>query len=347
MEKCKVSVIGRFGFGKNLLNGQTIKTKILLSALEEALPGERFHLVDSYGGAKVLLRLPFQCFRAAMKSKNVIILPANKGIRVIAPILVTVNRLFRRKLHYVVIGGWLNELLKGKPILTWCLKRFDGIYVETSSMKKKLEAEGFRNVIHMPNFKKLPIGMLPAPESGRDSVCRLCTFSRVMKEKGIGAAAEAVKTVNARQNSTEYHLDIYGQVEPGQTEWFESLRQTFPHTVRYCGEVAYDSSVETLRGYDALLFPTEFYTEGIPGTIIDAYAAGVPVIGAMWENYADILDEETGIGYSFGDPEGLEKILLALAEDRSPLEKRRPACLRRAADFTPEAVMPLLVSRLA
>mgnify|MGYP002519543662 CR=1 FL=1 len=32
------------------------------------------------------------------------------------------------------------------------------------------------------------------------------------------------------------------------------------------------------------------YTEGVPGTIIDAYAAGLPIISAKWLNYGDILD---------------------------------------------------------
>jgi hypothetical protein len=56
-----------------------------------------------------------------------------------------------------------------------------------------------------------------------------------------------------------------------------------------------------LKDYFALLFPTHFYTEGIPGTVIDAYAAGIPVISAKWESYSDVIDEGvTGIGYKDG-----------------------------------------------
>ena len=62
-----------------------------------------------------------------------------------------------RKLHYVVIGGWLPEFLKNKRLLAKRLKHFDGIYVETNTMKKALIEQEFENVIVMPNCKKLHI----------------------------------------------------------------------------------------------------------------------------------------------------------------------------------------------
>ena len=58
-----------------------------------------------------------------------------------------------------------------------------------------------------------------------------------------------------------------------------------------------------------MLFPTHFYTEGIPGTIIDAYASGVPVISAKWESFEDLVNDKVGYGYSFGNNSELVKIL--------------------------------------
>lgn len=34
------------------------------------------------------------------------------------------------------------------------------------------------------------------------------------------------------------------------------------------------------------------YTEGIPGTLIDAYCAGVPVVSALWLNYVGVFEDE-------------------------------------------------------
>ena len=94
------------------------------------------------------------------------------------------------------------------------------------------------------------------------------------------------------------------------------------------------------------MFPTRFYTEGIPGTIIDAYAAGVPVIASMWENYSDIVNEKTGIGYRFDDSEGLRSVLMCLCEDPSVLENMKDACLQKAQEYMPENVIPILLSRM-
>ena len=346
MMKYKVGVIGRFGFGKTLLNGQVIKTKSIVSALADALGEENILQVDTYGGIKALLRLPFQCFGAAMQCENLVIMPAHKGIQIIAPLLAVMNLFFRRKLHYVVIGGWLNEMINGKPFLTWCLKRFHWIYPECTSMKQKLEAAGFANVVQMPNFKRIPVLRESELPVGGAHPLRLCIFSRVMREKGVDIAVAAVRAINQQMNRKVFCLDIYGQVDEHQIQWFSDLQAEFPEYIRYGGEIASDQSVPVLMHYDALLFPTKFYTEGIPGTIIDAYAAGVPVIASMWENYSDIISHETGIGYRFDDSLGLQSVLMSLCEDASVLGGMRHACLRRARDFMPEHVIPILLDRL-
>ena len=55
-----VSVLGHFGEGKNLLNGQTVKTKIITEELQNRLGQEQVLKIDTHGGAKILLKAPFQ-----------------------------------------------------------------------------------------------------------------------------------------------------------------------------------------------------------------------------------------------------------------------------------------------
>lgn len=332
-----VSVIGHFAFGKTCLDGQTVKTRVITEALQNQLGKEQVLKIDTHGGAKTLLKAPFQVLHALKKSANVLIFPAQNGLRVYAPLLSFFNRFFGRKLHYVVIGGWLPAFLKGRKHLSGCLKRFDGIYAETDTMKTALEAQGFDKVFVMPNCKKLTVlseSELVYPDG---APYRLCTFSRVMKEKGIGTAVDVIKRVNGRLGYTAYSLDIYGQVDPAQTQWFSDLKENFPDYVHDCGCVDANKSVEVLRNYFALLFPTHFYTEGIPGTVIDAYAAGIPVISARWESFSDVVEDgKTGIGYDFEDEKQLEKILIAAAEDPKKLLDMKENCLCKASDYIPE-----------
>ena len=87
-----------------------------------------------------------------------------------------------------------------------------------------------------------------------------------------------------------------------------------------------------------------FYTEGIPGTIIDAYAAGLPVVSSKWESFADIVDNgKTGIGYTFGNYEELVFTLEEIRNDPEMLNNMRVNCVEKAKEYLPEkALVPLL-----
>ena len=340
----KAAVIGHFGFGKEYLDGQTVKTKIVAQELTDRFGKEQISCIDTHGGIKATPKILLKCIAVLAKHKNAVVLPAQNGVRIILPWLCALNRIFRRKLHYAVIGGWLATYLEGKKGLVRTLKKLDGIYVETTSMKEALEKLGFENIVVMPNCKKLDV----LSESGlvypKGEPYKLCTFSRVMKEKGIEDAVNAVKTVNEKLGRTVYTLDIYGQVDGGQTEWFEKLRESFPEYVTYGGLVPFDKSVEVLKNYFALVFPTRFYTEGIPGTLIDAYAAGVPVITALWLNSGDIFEDgKQGFGYEFGAAEELERILTEMADNTALISDLKINCLNKAKKYLPETVSEVLI----
>ena len=346
--RVKVSVLGHFGEGLNLLNGQTIKTKIVTEELQNQLGQDQVMKIDTHGGWKTLLKAPIQVLLALKNAKNILIFPAHNGLRVYAPLLIFARRFFKaRKLHYVVIGGWLPQFLLKRPSLARALKRFDGIYVETNTMKSALEAQGFTNVVVMPNCKKLTVLSEDELVYPSGPPYKLCTFSRVMKEKGIETAINVVQTVNAQLGYQAYSLDIYGQVDSSQTEWFESLKKQIPDGVQYCGSVAANNSVEVLQQYFALIFPTHFYTEGIPGSIIDAYAAGIPVISAKWESFCDVVDDGmTGIGYDFDHVEQFERILLSVAQNSKILLNMKKNCIRKAMEYTPELVIQIMTSNI-
>lgn len=342
----KVSIIGLFCSGREAADGQSIKTRIVTQEIERSLGSDRIRRIDTFGWKKHPFKLMFNCIRAVWSSADVVFMTDEGGIKIF-PWLLTVSNLFSRsKIHYVVIGGWLCGSLDDKPLRRFWLHKLHGIYVETNTMKRAMEDKGFTNIVLMPNCKQLSIIKEEELTYCTDEPLRLCTFSRVMKAKGIQDAVETVCEINRRHGRIVYSLDIYGQVDANEVDWFESLRASFPSFIRYCGTVPYDQSTDVLKNYFALLFPTKFFTEGIPGTIIDAYAAGVPVISSKWESYEDILDDETCIGYPFDAPEGLSAALEEAAMNPSILNDRKIACLQRAEKYLPETVMGILISRM-
>jgi len=273
-------------------------------------------------------------------------LPAHNGLRVITPLLSFYNLFYNRKLHYVVIGGWLPEFLQKRKVLARQLKRFDGIYVETSTMKNALDDMGFENVVILPNCKQLPI-LSPERLPPLRKPYRLCTFSRVLKEKGIEDAVLAVKAINDAAGEIIYTLDIYGQVDAAQTQWFEDLQKTFPEYIRYGGLVPFDKSVEVLKDYFALLFPTYYDGEGFAGTLLDAMASGVPVVASDWRYNAEIVKEgQTGLLFPARDVDALTERLKTIVTDTEKWNEMRPVCLQEAQKYLPEEVVKVLLKRI-
>lgn len=338
-------MIGHFGFGKELLNGQTIKTKTVTTELERQLGADQIIKIDTHGGASVLPKVICQMAKAFRSCENIIIFPAHNGVRVFVPLCVFFNRFHQRKLHYVVIGGWLDSFLDGHSALVRLLKNFTGIYVETQSMQRALTKRGLANVVVMPNFKNLHILDKSELVYSTGKPYRLCTFSRVMKEKGIEDAIEAVKKINESHEEVLFELDIFGQVDDGQLQWFENLEAGFPKYIRYGGFVPFDKTVDVLKNYYALLFPTYYSGEGFAGTLLDAMAAGVPVVASDWKYNSEIvIPGKTGILVKAMDREILVQALESTLDDW--WNAMKVSCIKEARKHSPVVAIQVLMNRL-
>ena len=344
----KVVILGHFAFGMNKSNGQTIKTEFIASEVKQILGEENVDLEDTVGGFRFFLRLPFVLFKLMKRYANIIIMPAYKGVLIMVPALTFLNVFFHRRIHYVVIGGWLPSYMKKHPLLEFTCRSLTKIYVETNKMKGDLAGLGVNNVKVMPNFKRLNILQTSELPASVPPVLKVFTFSRVMKEKGIEDAINAVVECNRRLGIIRYTLDIYGMVEPGQEQWFMDLMQNQPAEIFYKGVVDARVSSEVLKEYFVMLFPTHFPTEGFPGTVIDALSAGLPTIASDCASIKEILREgETGFIYPMNSISALTDILMRLSSHPEVVEDMRPKCLQEAQHYVPENVIPLLVSELA
>lgn len=342
-----VCVIGHFGYGKNMLNGQTIKTKNLTKALIDMLGNKSIFTIDTHGGFMYIPNIILKTVVAVFKYQNVIILPAHNGIKIFVPLLSFLSKLTSCKMHYVVIGGWLPEFLEHRELLSRCLKSFTGIYVETKLMKSKLQAKGFKNVEVMPNFKDIKILKEEELIYSTKKPYKLCTFSRVMKEKGIEDAVEAVKNINKESQFILFYLDIYGQIDKEQIDWFHNLKASFPVFIRYQGMAPCEKSVEILKNYVALLFPTYYDGEGFAGTIIDAFAAGVPVIASDWRYNSEIIRPYVnGILVKHKNSGDIVNVLRYIAENIDKWNEMKLGCLKESANYLPSNALKKIINNI-
>lgn len=347
MKKHTASIIGHFADNSGASDGQTVKTRTLYNALTVRYGNETISKHDTYGWKKQPLKLLAGCINAAKNSENVIILPAHNGVLIFMPLFCLLKLIYKTKVHYMVIGDWLVGMANQNYILRKLLGYIDAIYIETTTGMRGLKSVGIQNVEIIPNFKS--IGILSIQEVSikrQKKPLKVCTFSRVLYEKGIEDAINVVTRINTAHGKVVYELDIYGKIDANYEDRFMTILKSSDEYIRYCGIVDYDKSVEVLKGYYVLLFPTHFATEGIPGTIIDAYAAGLPVVASKWASFSDIIEESvTGFGYDMHDVSSLLNIMECPVSPKILADMKR-ACLAKASQFTPDTALQPLYDRI-
>lgn len=337
----KIGIVGHFN--EMAFDGQTVKTRELYNAFQEKVGKKQIFTVSLSEFRKNPFKFFAECFKIMKICENIIILPAQNAIKILPPLFSINKKRYSYKLYYFVIGGWLPELLKVKKHLIKYFKNFNGIWVETSTMKNNLELLGLNNVFVVPNFKNLKIISEKELVFTKNPPYKLCTFSRVMKEKGIEDAINAVLEINEKVGYTKFELDIYGKIDSGYVDTFTNIQKSFPPYIKYCGIVEADKSVSVIKNYFALLFPTYYNGEGMPGTIIDAYSSGVPVIATNWRYNAEIVKhKKCGFIYDYKNKELLTKILSDIYETPALLNNMKKHCIKEAEKYTKESVMTLL-----
>lgn len=323
----KIAVIG--GFGYKHVNGQTIKAENLC----ELLSDQEVIKIDSSNWKKHPFALIKNIKNAFKTCESIIMLPAHRGVKVFSRILVHFKKKYSKKIYYDVIGGWLPDYLSKDKKLIKVLSHFDGIWVETDTMKQKLDKLNVKNVTIIPNYKNInPINVSQLLYYKDEDVKKICTFSRVSKMKGISDVINAVEQVNKLGYKLE--LDIYGPIEDDYSNEFKFLVESSDNC-HYCGIIDSNKSVDIIRNYYMLCFPTRYYTEGVPGTIIDAYCAGVPVLASKWESACDIIiDNTTGFLYDFCSNDELVNKLLFCMKNTEIVNSKKISVLTIAKQYT-------------
>ena len=342
-----VAIIGKFFGGAAVSDGQSVKTKILTEELERIYGKQQITRIDTIGWKDHPVRLLWQSIKAVRKSRNVIFRTDENGTKIFPLLLRLANFDRKCKLHYYVIGGWLSHYLDRSGFAVCNLKKLCAIYVEVPAMLKELQERGFENAVLVNKFRRLnpidvaELDMNPSPPY------KMCFFSRVMREKGVEEAIQAVKEANERAGFIKYTLDIFGSIHSDYRNDFEKMVASFPEYIKYGGIVDFQKSADSLKQYFALLFPTFYTSEGYPNAVVDAYAAGLPIIATRWNYNADIIqDGKDGVLVDIKNVEQIVEAMECLADDREKYALMRRNCLERCTEYLPEKAIMKVVARM-
>lgn len=342
MPESKIGLVGYLGYAVEnpIIGGQMSKTRGIYDQLKKQFGEDSVIAVDTSNWKKEKFKLVMQCFKVASSCKTVIIMPNKNGIKFVLPFFSMFKGIFRYRLAYPVVGGWLTGLLKKHGYLAKAIKKVDFILPETNALKNELREFSTKRIEVMPIFStRKPVAESDIPQSFSEPVT-FCTFSRVTPEKGIDDAAEAVKAVNERAGKTICKLVVYGPIDPDFTEHYKSFFADNSDYVTHRGVLSGDDSLKTLSQYYMLLFPTYYPGEGFPTTVCESFMSGLPVIASDWRfNNELVADGKTGFLIPVHDTDKLADVISFAISNKEKVSAMRKQCIAKSEEYQPERVM--------
>jgi len=155
----------------------------------------------------------------------------------------------------------------------------------------------------LPTTRPLP----SAPPIARSTCRRFLFLGQLRPEKGFEDALNALEHCPA-----DCTLDLYGPALPTT----DAARLRSHPRAKWHGELAHDQVPRVLAEHDALLFPSHYEGEGLPGAIVEALQAGLPVIATSWRALPELVhDRRNGLLVPVGDVPALATAMTLLHDD--------------------------------
>lgn len=341
----KVGVIGKIGTNDQC-DGQTVKTRNLMNLLNST-GCVSLRKADTWYFKKNKWKLMMDTMGCLIHCDHIFLMVSVNGMHFYLPFLFWVNKVFRRNIYHYVIGSELLEMVRNERQLVKYLNALSVNWFEYDSGTAFLKSKGITNVRTLPNFKMLtPVDQV-WPYDSEQGFFRFCTFSRVMEEKGITNAIETVARINNEHGKIIAKLDVYGPVESTYTQDFEGLLDAHQDCVNYCGVADSAASVDILKEYYALLFPTHWAGEGVPGTVIDAFASGLPVIASDWNANRELIHHHSqGLLYPEMDMSSLYDAVLWSISHPDEMSKMRVESRNEYTKYMPETILATILRQM-
>jgi len=243
-----------------------------------------------------------------------------------------VSRALGARVVYQVHGGYLPEQFFASRLATRFLRWTLGL-PQLVVVLAQCELEAYREfipeqeVVALPNgIDCRPFGAVPTLTPARDQPLRLVYIGRIAREKGLYETLQGLRL--AHELGVDTRLVIAGQ--GGEEDRLRRYAQALGvgQRVVFAGSVFGADKVKILAGADVMLLPS--YSEGLPYALLEAMAAGVPVIATPVGAIPDVVSNGIhGFLVPPRDGKAIAEALVTLAGDRERIGWMSRACRRR------------------
>lgn len=221
------------------------------------------------------------------------------------------------------------------------IRRADLVAFEGKEHIQFAEARRDKPVIYLPNYVRPPV--MSQPSHRGDAVARLVFLGRVVEEKGIRTAIDALRALD--DMGIQAHLDVIGG---GDEDYVTTLKhETANDAVTWHGALSPDAVRPQLASAHFFIFPTRHAGEGHSNALTEAMAEGVvPICSANGYNHSVVADAGRILRLSAG-PDDYAKTIADLWRRNAWPALSAAARERVAQNFTSDAVVSGLIRHYA
>ena len=342
----KIGLCGYFDNQHTIANGQTLRTFSITEQLKLEIGKENITVLDYSEWKNRPIHILLCYIKLLCSNDTVILFPDENAVRLIIPLALFVKLFHHTKIYYNVIGGWLPIFVSNHKYFRKFIIKLDGLFVQTFTLRESLLTQGIENIDILPNFRILDYQNLKYSQLDHATrQLKLCYLSRIEEPKGFEEMIKVVKDVNS--NSIKCTLDIYGPIQKGYESIFDTIKGDFPAYIRYCGVLDWNQINNVLCNYDIQLFPTKYRTEGFPGSVLDSFYAGVPVLASAWNSARDIFDDGVnGLLFEFENYIDMKSKLELLINDRGFLNTIKIGSREEGQKYTGGKCIKVMLDRI-
>lgn len=206
--------------------------------------------------------------------------------------------------HVVAVSGWVQDVLIHNGV--------DPTKITVSRQGLPHVEEG--ELIKHPDESGIPVRDPAGP-------LRMIFVGRLVPMKGAHIIVRALRDgphLNVK-------LDIYGNVPRGDEAYLRSVQRLAlgDPRIRFLGSLHSEEVVGRMRQYDLLVVPSRWLETG-PLVVLEAYAAGIPVLGSNLIGIPDLVsDGVNGLLVSPVRPESFLKALERICREPELLQRLR------------------------
>lgn len=194
----------------------------------------------------------------------------------------------------------------------WALRCFHRRIAVSQDTRQQALAGGLKEVLLMLNGVDTEFWTAgPRVERRPGAPLTIGFVGRLSREKGVRDLVRIARAVLDRYPDCEFLLAGEGPERAPAEQLAQQLGVA--QQVRFLGQLAKGDLYDLYQRLDLLLMPS--YSEGVPITMLEAMAMGVPVVATRAGGIDEVLtDGETALLTAVGDNEGLARRIVELIE---------------------------------